>query len=329
MKKLVLFSISLTLVVIVLGAYTRLTDAGLGCPDWPGCYGFLTVPNDVEQLDMAHEVFPERPVEADKAWSEMIHRYFAGALGIAVFVIAVRAFFRRHQGGPLKLPLVLLALVIFQGALGMWTVTLNLLPVVVMGHLLGGFSVLACLFLLYLRLSKVGGMTSARGSRHFIKYAFIGLFIVIVQIALGGWVSANYAALACTAMPICEGNWAGHLDFLGAYSIPAADNYEFGAHDYGERITMHLMHRLGAVVTLIYLVWLCSRIYVQAASSLLKRIPVVTLCVLGIQVLLGVSNVVFSLPLVIAMMHNAVAAMLLMAMVLLTYIMYRQHKEPC
>ena len=146
MKKLVLASILLALVVIVLGAYTRLTDAGLGCPDWPGCYGKLGVPMTELTIDAANEAFPDRPVEVEKAWNEMIHRYFASALGLCILIIACIAAFKRKVGQPLRLPILLLFLVCFQGALGMWTVTLNLLPVVVMGHLLGGFTVISCLF---------------------------------------------------------------------------------------------------------------------------------------------------------------------------------------
>ena len=160
MKKLTLFSIFLAAVVIILGAYTRLTDAGLGCPDWPGCYGNLTVPLSEEKVAQANAAFPERPVEAFKAWNEMIHRYFAGTLGLCVLAIAIIAIRQRDKGTPVKLPLLLLGLIIFQAALGMWTVTLNLLPVVVMGHLLGGFSVLSCLFILYLRLRNTAGDAS-------------------------------------------------------------------------------------------------------------------------------------------------------------------------
>ena len=154
MRKLVLASILLALVVIVLGAYARLTDAGLGCPDWPGCYGYLTVPQTAEHIDQANSAFPERPVEAEKAWNEMVHRYFAAALGFFILVIFVWAAVKRSFHQPLKLPLFLLCLVCFQGALGMWTVTLNLLPAVVMGHLLGGFKrFYHVMFLLYLRLT--------------------------------------------------------------------------------------------------------------------------------------------------------------------------------
>lgn len=324
MKRLVVVSILLALVVIILGAYTRLTDAGLGCPDWPGCYGHLTVPQADHHVEAANQAYPDRPVEAHKAWNEMIHRYFAGALGLFILAIAVCSIIRRKDNGPLKLPLILLVLVMFQAALGMWTVTLNLLPVVVMGHLLGGFSVLSCLFLLYLRLADYrlpGGDVQVR---RMAGFAAVGIVILVGQIALGGWTSANYAALACTELPVCESGWVDKLDFSGAYSVPDADNYEYGAHDYGERMTMHIVHRVGALITFVYLCWLALRIYVQASSTGVRKIAIWVVLLLGAQVILGVSNVVFSLPLVVAVSHNAVAALLLLSMITLTYTLYRK-----
>ena len=322
MKKLVLFSLGLALVVIILGAYTRLTDAGLGCPDWPGCYGHLTVPLSEEKVAAANAAYPERPVEAHKAWNEMIHRYFAGTLGLCILAISILALVRREPSQPKKLPLFLLGLVIFQGALGMWTVTLNLLPVVVMGHLLGGFTVLSCLFLLYLRLGTHSASHSPQSAARLPLAALAGIAILVIQIALGGWTSANYAALACTEFPVCEGDWASSLDFAGAYSVPHAVNYEFGAHDYAERMTMHIVHRAGAVVTFLYLAWLALHL-MSGYSGKMKTGGTVLLAVLLVQVGLGISNVVFSLPLFIAVAHNAVAACLLLVMVWVTYSLYR------
>ena len=327
MKKLVLASIFLALLVIVLGAYTRLTDAGLGCPDWPGCYGTLLVPQSEQHVELANQAFPERPVEAEKAWNEMIHRYFAAGLGFFILVIFFTSLVKKMRGshGPVKLPFLLLVLVCFQGALGMWTVTLNLLPVVVMGHLLGGFTVLSCLFLLYLRLTPYRIPGGDSQIRHYAKFGALGIAIVVWQIALGGWTSANYASLACTELPICEGDWFSNLDIAGAFSVPVADNYEFGVHDYQERATMHIMHRIGAIVTFIYLCWFAITLYKRSSSGLMKRLATTMTLVLGAQVLLGVSNVVYSLPLTVAVLHNAVAACLLLVMVLITYTMYRKY----
>lgn len=327
MKKLVLASIFLALVVIILGAYTRLTDAGLGCPDWPGCYGHVLVPQLDEHVDAANQAFPERPVEAEKAWNEMIHRYFAAGLGFFILVIFLSATVRKFRGksAPVKLSFILFLLVCFQGALGMWTVTLNLLPVVVMGHLLGGFTVLSCLFLLYLRLTPFRIPGGDAQIRHFAKFGVLGIILLVGQIALGGWTSANYASLACTELPICQGQWTASLDLAGAFSVPAAENYEFGVHSYEERMTMHVMHRFGAIFLFLYLCWLGVSLYIKSSSGMVKRMATLMIIVLGIQVALGVSNVVYMLPLTVAVMHNAVAACLLLVMILLTYTMYRKY----
>jgi cytochrome c oxidase assembly protein subunit 15 len=327
MKKLVLVSIFVALVVIILGAYTRLTDAGLGCPDWPGCYGKLLVPQTDIHIDAANQAFPERPLEAEKAWNEMIHRYFASGLGLLILINFFVALVRRKQGkpGPIKLPFLLLLLVCFQGALGYLTVSLMLLPVVVMGHLLGGFAVLACLFLLYLRLHdfRISGGDST--IRRLAKFGLIGIVLLVGQIALGGWTSANYASLACTELPICEGNWINNVDVSGAFSIPHADNYEFGVHTYPERMTMHIAHRFGAIFLFLYLAWLGITLYRKADSGVVKRMASLMFVVLFVQIALGISNVVFALPLLVATMHNAFAACLLLIMVLLTYTMYRKY----
>lgn len=331
MKKLTLFSLALAAVVIILGAYTRLTDAGLGCPDWPGCYGSLTVPLSEEKVAAANQAYPERPVESFKAWNEMIHRYFAGTLGLCVFAIAILAVRQRKQGTPLKLPLLLLGLIIFQAALGMWTVTLNLLPVVVMGHLLGGFSVISCLFVLYLRLREreekselIDGALDDSAQlaplSRLRNFALLGIAVLVVQIGLGGWTSANYAALACTELPVCEDGWQQRLDFEGAFSVPDAENYEFGAHDYGERVTIHVVHRFGALITTVYLLALgLTVLRNKLGSTKQKQIARLMLGFLAIQVGLGLSNIIFMLPLAVAVMHNAVAAALLMSLIYLVY----------
>lgn len=326
MKKLVLFSLLLAVVVIVLGAYTRLTDAGLGCPDWPGCYGLFSVPMQDAHVEAANQAFPHRPVEPAKAWNEMIHRYFAGALGLCIFTIAVLAIKQRHQGQSVRLPLFLVVLVIFQAALGMWTVTMNLLPVIVMGHLLGGFTLLAGLFLLHLKLREQHRQAPRR-INSLTKFALVGLGILLLQIGLGGWTSANYAALACTDFPVCEDGWVQRLDFSGAFSVPYAETYEYGAHGYGERMTMHIVHRAGAVVTFLYLFWLGFRLYSREVAAPLKSAGMVLIGVLMLQVTLGVSNIVLSLPVLVAVAHNLVAACLLLVMVWITYQVSRTQGE--
>ena len=184
MRRLVLLSILLAIVVIGLGAFTRLTHAGLGCPDWPTCYGLLDVPQTSSQISIAEQEFPGSSVEPAKAWNEMIHRYFAGSLGLFILAIAIIAIKRRKQGGPVVLPLVILALVTFQAALGMWTVTMKLMPIVVMGHLLGGFTTLCLLFLLHLRLKPDLASGTNASVKKYRNYALLGVVILTMQIAL-------------------------------------------------------------------------------------------------------------------------------------------------
>ncbi|GLX86271.1 cytochrome b561 [Thalassotalea loyana] len=326
LRNLVLVSIILAIVVVTLGAYTRLTHAGLGCPDWPGCYGLIDVPQTAEQIAKAEQAFPERPVEVQKAWNEMIHRYFAGALGLFILAIAVISYRNRHIGTPLFLPMFLLALVIFQAALGMWTVTMKLMPIVVMGHLLGGFTTLCLLFLLYLRLSDYRVPEGDFAVKKYAKFAGIGVIILTLQIALGGWTSSNYAALVCTELPICQQPWVENLTFENSFDPipPERDTYEYGHLDHYERVTIHAMHRIGAIVTAVYLLWLALKIFTRSQSQLVKQTTVILTLVLVLQVALGVSNIVMSLPLAIAVSHNIIAACLMMVLIKLTYTLKRK-----
>ena len=328
MRRLVQVALGLCFVVIVLGAFTRLTDAGLGCPDWPGCYGFLTVPQSEVRQTLAEQAFPGAPLDTQKAWHEMIHRYAAGTLGILVLAIAVTAIRRRARAAthhqPFKLPLVLLFIIIWQAALGMWTVTMMLQPIIVMLHLLGGFTTFSLLYLLFLRERPFHLPGGDPGLREVKTLALFSLVVVVGQIALGGWVAANYAALACTELPVCEGPWVQRLDIGGAFSLPKAATYEFGVHSYAERMTMHVMHRLGALTTTLVLGFLLVNLSHKAQSGLFKRTTFMIALLLLVQLALGVSNVVFSLPLAIAVAHNAVGALLLIALVGLNYNLSRK-----
>lgn len=325
-RKLVFVSILLAILVVSLGAYTRLTHAGLGCPDWPGCYGLLDVPETAEQITAAEQAFPERPVEPEKAWNEMIHRYFAGTLGLLILAIALLSFKRRAQGGPVGLPILILVVVIFQAALGMWTVTMKLMPVVVMGHLLGGFTTLCLLFLLYLRISGYRVPGGDFALKKYAKFAVIGIFILAGQIGLGGWTSSNYAALTCTELPICQSGWLEQLTFEHSFDLvpPEKDSYEFGHLDHASRVTIHVMHRLGAIVTALYLFWLAISIYRKAQSPFFKNAAMSLGFILSVQIGLGISNVWFSLPLSVAVSHNVVAAMLMMSLITMTYSLKRK-----
>ncbi|WP_229359814.1 COX15/CtaA family protein [Ferrimonas aestuarii] len=300
-------TMTLALLVIVVGAFTRLTDAGLGCPDWPGCYGYATPIQAKANQAVAEARFPERPLEVAKAWAEMGHRYIASILGLLIIIIAVKSWSTPQRGHGLAL----FALVLFQGALGMWTVTLNLMPVIVMGHLLGGFSLFCLLGLLWLRrqsLPRLGFLGS--------RLAVVALLALVVQIALGGWTSANYAALACTEFPLCEPGWQERLDFAAGFQPiqPPAHSYEFGTLDWAARMTIHVSHRIWAVVTALLLLTLAFKLW-RHQRQLAGALALLTL----VQVGLGLANVVWQLPLAIAVAHNGVAALLLLTTVAVNY----------
>jgi len=325
-KKLVFVSVLLALVVVTLGAYTRLTHAGLGCPDWPTCYGLINVPETAEQIALAEQAYPQSQVEPAKAWNEMIHRYFAGALGLMILAIAFLSVKNRDQGTPLRLPLLILVIVIFQAALGMWTVTMKLMPIVVMGHLLGGFTTLCLLFLLYLRLKPHRINCSDFSIKKYGRFALLGIVLLTGQIALGGWTSSNYAALSCVELPICQSGWQEQMNFEKSFDLipPERESYEFGHLSHSERVTIHVVHRFGAIVITIYLTWLLLMIYIKAQTSTFRTSAVVVGLALITQVSLGVSNVWFSLPLPVAVGHNLVAACLMLTLIALTYRLRRK-----
>ena len=325
-RKLVLLSILLAIIVVSLGAYARLTHAGLGCPDWPGCYGMIDVPVSTEQLNKAKIAFPDQVVDPEKAWNEMIHRYFAGALGLLILAIAFLSFRNRGQGTPLLLPLLILVIVTFQAALGMWTVTMKLMPIVVMGHLLGGFTTLCLLFLLYLRLNPYRLSTGDFSVKKYGRYGLIGIVILTAQIALGGWTSSNYAALTCTELPICQSGWVERLTFEDSFDLipPEKETYEFGHLDHNERLTIHVVHRIGAIVTSIYLAWLLLMVFIKSNTIFFKKLSALVAVLLFTQISLGISNIWFSLPLAVAVGHNVVAACLMLALIMLTYSLRRK-----
>lgn len=317
--RLAVFATLLAVVVVLLGAYTRLTHAGLGCPDWPGCYGFLSVPMSEHKQSLAALRFPEAPLEVHKGWNEMVHRYFAGALGLVILGLAVQALRRRDEPGrPVKLPLLLLGVVIAQAAFGMWTVTLQLWPQVVTAHLLGGFATLSLLFLLCLRLSGRLPALSASVPTGLRLFAIAAMLLVIGQVALGGWVSSNYAAVACTDFPTCHGEWWPQMDFVRGFDPTQHDigpNY-LGGLLYGEaRTAIHVTHRLGALSVTLVLLMLAGLLWRRG----LGRLTGLLLAALALQVGLGISNVLFNLPLAVAVAHNGGGAALLLVLVLVNY----------
>lgn len=319
-KKLVIGATFLALCVVVLGAYVRLSDAGLGCPDWPGCYGKLVgVPQAAHETTAAAQAFPGKPVEAGKAWKEMIHRYFAGALGLLVAAIAVMAWRQRRQlkQSPL-LPTFLVGLVGLQAALGMWTVTLLLKPAIVTAHLIGGMLTLSCLVWLAMRQSVATSIAVSSPAERIRPWAQLALAVVLCQVVLGGWVSTNYAALACLDFPQCQGSWLPPMDFNHATQI----HRELGETASGailpvEALTaIQWMHRVGALVTFLLVGGLAFSV---TRHGELRSHGVALLLLLLAQVSLGMLNVWLRLPLPIAVAHNAGAALLLATLVALNF----------
>jgi len=309
----------LALIVIVLGAWVRLSDAGLGCPDWPGCYGQLTWPAETPEIETANQAFPERPVEVEKAWKEMVHRYIAGALVLLVLVMNWIAW--RKEGGAPWLrgkATFLLVLILFQAALGMWTVTLKLKPIIVMLHLLGGMTTLGLIVWLW-HASKSNPLYSpGRPVKRMRNWVVAGMAVLFIQIALGGWTSANYAALVCPDLPTCMGQWAPETNFKEGFVLwrEVGVDYEGGILDLASRTAIHLTHRIGAVITLVFLLIVSWRL-IRVAT--LQRLGVALAALVSLQFILGLLNIVLRLPLPNAVAHNGTAALLLAVMVTLLY----------
>ena len=306
-KKLVFSAVCLTFVVVIVGAYVRLQDAGLGCPDWPGCYGhWVGVPDQTDEIARAAQTFPDRPVEAHKAWQEMFHRYIAGALGVLIFAIMVASWLRQRElrQSPL-LPTVIVALVAVQATLGMWTVTMLLKPVIVTLHLLGGMATLGLLTWLALRQTALP--PAGAGAQRLRPWALLGMAVVICQIALGGWVSSNYAALVCLDFPACHGAWVPAMDFRHGFQFVR----ELAMTATGEPLVpealtaIHWTHRLGALITFIY-VWALALALMRTAGF--TRCGAVLAILLVAQLSLGIANVLPTLPLAVAVAHNGGAA---------------------
>lgn len=355
------FATAFAFVVIVFGAFVRLSHAGLSCPDWPTCYGKATWPGHELEIAHANSAFPDRPFEDHKAWREQVHRMVAGALGLLVFALALTAVHRRRglfaavigaaaaaalgtvlyikglhaisvalsgvaialpllaawrlqRTGPWRVAVIAFAVVIFQAMLGMWTVTLLLKPVVVMAHLLGGLLTFSLLGYVALHLADSPEPTSAQlRLRPLVTGALV---LLALQIALGGWTSANYAALACGMdFPKCAGSWWPMTDFREAFVLwrGIGVNYEGGVLDAAARASIQIAHRIGAVIVFVYIMALA----VLAWRRRLRMLAALVGTLLCLQVALGIANVKLLLPLPLATAHNGVAALLLLALIAL------------
>jgi cytochrome c oxidase assembly protein subunit 15 len=302
LRLLVLASLGLAFVVVVVGAYVRLSDAGLGCPDWPLCYG-QPLPGDLTDRDALA-----------KAWKEMGHRYLAGTLGLLILILSLCSWKTRQSP---RLATALLALVVFQATLGAWTVTMLLKPAIVTAHLLGGMTILA--LLAWMALAQFFG-SSALEARQPRGAAVIALAALGVQIALGGWVSSNYAALACPELPLCLGQAVPPMDFRNAFHVLR----ELGETPQGELLSrealtaIHWSHRMFALVAVAVIGWAAYR-----ALAVSRALAALIALLVILQFSLGVANVLVSRPLGLAAAHNAGAALLLIALVVLNFFAFR------
>jgi len=323
-RGLCILAVLLCYTVVVLGAYVRLTAAGLGCPDWPGCYGHLT-PAGVQAADVS-ATFPGRPLEPGKAWREMIHRYAVGTLSLLILLLTALALATRRQRAiSVPLALTLVATLIMQALLGMLTVTWRLNPLIVTLHLLFGMTTLALLWWLLLSLPRGSWRISAPSTgapgravatlalAH--RLVLFGLIVLALQIALGGWTSSNYAAIACPDFPTCQGSWWPQSDYRNAFVLwrGLGTSYEGGVLDNSARIAIHLTHRMGALATTVVLA-LAALVVLRPRGVATAHAPAcAVLGALALQLTIGVSMVLRTFPLWLATAHTAGAALLLLA----------------
>jgi cytochrome c oxidase assembly protein subunit 15 len=384
---LVVMAVPFVFVVIALGAFTRLANAGLGCPDWPTCYGHVLWPDSAHEIYDANQTYNETPVETDKTWPEQVHRIFASSLGLisllvfflsmkltedkwlkrqllAVIVVLVAAlavkiglkqqmkitavamhdiydivigsivlacvvflallgWIKGAAEQPIKLPAFIVAFVILQGLFGMWTVTLKVWPQIVTIHLLGGFGMAALFWLLALRLQNRPWQLpehSVEKVQRLKPLVIVAFLVVVMQIALGGWTTSNYAAVACPDLPQCQGQWLPEMDIAAGFNLAqgVGPNYLGGKLDNEARIAIHMGHRIGAVITTILLL-LVAFLLRKAHSPYTRHMANWILGGLLVQVGLGLSNVIFHFPLSVAVAHNAGGAVLLLIMVTLMH----------
>ena len=323
-RALVLACTVLTFIVVVVGAYVRLSGAGLGCPDWPGCYGKLTPANAEIHIRRAVEDQggTHGPVSMPKAWKEMGHRYLAGVLGLLILAIAAIAWLRRASLGQSPwLAGVIVLVVGVQATLGKWTVTMLLKPAIVTAHLIGGMTTLALLAWLAVRQWPLAGAADASRLKALHGFALVSMGVLCIQIVLGGWVSTNYAALACPDLPLCRGAFVPPMDFGNAFHVVR----ELGMTQQGALLSgdalvaIHWTHRMFAMLVAAVLATLAVRLMRTTGA---RPLGIALLAGLAIQFMLGLANVALGLPLALAAAHNAGAALLLVLLVVINYVTF-------
>ena len=313
--------ICLAFVVIALGAWTRLVDAGLGCPDWPGCYGFVVFPTNEAEIALAEARYPTFPYDINKAIPEVVHRYFAAALGFLAIIMVYYSFKQNENKNIRRWTIGLLIFICCQGLFGYLTVSLLLLPIIVTAHLFGGFTTLTLFFLIFLMSGKFD-ILEKMAIPKLKTIAGIALVVLLFQIFLGVWTSTNYASLACADFPTCQGTYMPEMDFKNGFNLnqEVGPNYLYGLLDNPSRVAIHYSHRVSAIlVTLVFLI-LISKLWFSNAAPLASTIGILLLT----QISLGIINVVYVLPLYVAIAHNLVAALLLLSIFTVNYLAWKK-----
>lgn len=325
LSRLAFFASFFALGVIALGAFTRLIDAGLGCPDWPGCYGHIVAPLTETAKGAVAQQYPGSTIVVYKAWAEMVHRYFVGGLSLFILTIVLTIFSQKtlRVRANVFLALFLMTLLTYQIILGQLTVTLKLLPIIVSQHLLGGFLILSTLWLIHLsNNSKLAARLTPQQVGVILPFAILGLIMLLGQIALGAWTSTNYASLSCPDFPFCINDEMMSWNFRAAFNLfsPVGVNYEGGVLPDVIRQTIQMTHRLGALVVTTYLLIfsMVTMMRLKKSLELVKSLYIV-LGLLCVQLCLGMANVILNLPLVTAIFHNLVAVLLLLTMLTFIY----------
>jgi cytochrome c oxidase assembly protein subunit 15 len=308
-------------VVIALGAWTRLVDAGLGCPDWPGCYGFVVFPTNEAEIALAETRYPTFPYDINKAIPEVVHRYFAAALGFLAIIMVYYSFKQNENKNIRRWTIGLLIFICCQGLFGYLTVSLLLLPIIVTAHLFGGFTTLTLFFLIFLMSGKFD-ILEKMAIPKLKTIAGIALAVLLFQIFLGVWTSTNYASLACADFPTCQGTYMPEMDFKNGFNLnqEVGPNYLYGLLDNPSRVAIHYSHRVSAILVAVVFLILISKLWFSNAAPLASTIGILLLT----QISLGIINVVYVLPLYVAIAHNLVAALLLLAIFTVNYLAWKK-----
>ncbi len=317
LQALTVLTLFLTFDLVLFGSFTRLTDSGLGCPDWPGCYGNASPVGAHAEISAAQLAMPTGPVTHGKAWVEMIHRYLATAVGVLILVLAAVSWLNRSRENGIISPwwaTLTLVWVCVQGAFGALTVTMKLFPAIVTLHLLGGLLLLALLSVQAVRYAQIhDAVATVRVPPALRRLLWLGLALLALQIALGGWVSTNYAVLACTEFPTCQGRWWPEMNFAQGFELWR----ELGLTSDGQHISfaaltaIHYVHRLMAYAVIALLVWTAWR---MRAVPGLRRAARWLAGLLLLQFVTGLSNVVLDWPLLAAVLHTGGAAALVVVL---------------